>query len=445
MRGLKRLALIASLALVPILAALAADDVLLQAKRYLDSEDAQSAYSLLIPLQSERAGDPDYDFLLGNAALELGKYTEAVFALERVLAVRPDSAPARAAIARAYFNLKETEAAKREFEYVRKENVPPEVAATIDRFLDAIARIEESQKVTIHGYIFFGGGYDSNVNSATAESTVAIPVFGGQIFTLGQTSQKQSDGFLTFGGGVGLNAPVTRRFSLFGNVSYVNKTNFHEDNFDTYAYDANIGASYRFDRDLLMVAAQANAFYVDNTQLYADAYRNAVGGVVQWQHDFNAANQVSAFVQYAQLRFPSMSPMDVDRTVAGVGYAHAFVPKGPVVYLGGYGGREQEVNDQFPQWGSNLYGVRLGAEQFLSEKYSVYANGNAEHRRYHGEDPFFLETRRDNFYTAAVGVNFVPIKHFRITPEVSYTKNQSDIPIFGFDRWIGQVLFRQDI
>src|SRR5581483_7557710 len=318
MRGLKRLALIASLALVPILAAFAADEVLLQAKRYLDSGDAQSAYSLLIPLQSERAGDPDYDFLLGSAALELGKNTEAVFALERVLAVRPDSAPARAAIARAYFNLKETDTAKREFEYVQKENVPPEVSATIDRFLDAIQRIEETQKVTIHGFVQFGFGYDSNVNSATSDSQVAVPLFAGQLFTLSATSQQQSDGFFTFGGGLSLTAPITRQLSMFGNITYVNKSNFHEDDFSTYDYDANIGASYRFDRDLVTVAAQFNAFYVDNSQLYTDAYRNAAGGVLQWQHDFNATNQVSAFAQYAQLRFPSMSPMDVNRSVGGL-------------------------------------------------------------------------------------------------------------------------------
>src|SRR5262245_35754856 len=98
----------------------AADDILLKAKGFLDANNPQAAYNLLAPLQSQRAGDPDYDYLLGVSALDLGKNTEAVFALERVLAVRPDHAAARAQIARAYFALKETEAAKREFENVKK-------------------------------------------------------------------------------------------------------------------------------------------------------------------------------------------------------------------------------------------------------------------------------------------------------------------------------------
>src|SRR5882724_3304637 len=180
MRYLRQFAVLLALLVVFPLPALAVDDVLLQAKQQLDGGDAQGAYNLLIPLQSARAGDPDFDFLLGSAALALGKNTEAVFALERMLAVKPDSAPARALIARAYFNLKETEAAKREFENVKKQEVPPEVSATIDRFLDAITRIEEADHTTIHGFFELGIGHDSNVNSATADSQVAVPSFGGQ-------------------------------------------------------------------------------------------------------------------------------------------------------------------------------------------------------------------------------------------------------------------------
>src|SRR5579859_304060 len=263
MHHLRRFALLLSLMIVP-LSGFAADEILLRAKQQLDSGDAQGAYNLLTPLESARAGDPEFDYLLGSAALALGKNTEAVFALERVLAVQPDNAPARAQIARAYFNLKETEAAKREFGNVKKQDVPPEVSATIDRFLDAIQGIEEAQKITIHGYFMFGSGYDSNVNSATSDSAVAVPLFSGLLFTLNQNSQRQSDGFYTFGGGIGLIAPVTKQFTIFGNVAYTNQTNFQQSLFDTYSYDVNLGASYKFDRDVVTLAAQFNAFYVDN-------------------------------------------------------------------------------------------------------------------------------------------------------------------------------------
>ncbi len=91
-----------------------ADAVTDNARALLDKGDAKSAFALLEPLEPQRAGDPEYDFLLGLAALEVGKNTNAVFALERVLAVDPNHVRARAEIARAYLALGETKTAKQE-------------------------------------------------------------------------------------------------------------------------------------------------------------------------------------------------------------------------------------------------------------------------------------------------------------------------------------------
>ncbi|MBI5436409.1 MAG: hypothetical protein HY937_04805 [Nitrosomonadales bacterium] len=65
---------------------LAAEDGLLaQADKLLKGGKAKEAYVLLEPHQSELAGDQNYDYLLGIAALDSGKPNEAIFALERVL------------------------------------------------------------------------------------------------------------------------------------------------------------------------------------------------------------------------------------------------------------------------------------------------------------------------------------------------------------------------
>ncbi len=423
----------------------AQDDVLIQAKRHLDGGDPQAAYSLLIPLQSERAGDPNYDFLLGSAALGIGKNTEAVFALERVLALRPDSAPARALIARAYFNLKETETAKREFENVRKQDLPPEISATIDRFLDAIARVEEAERTTIRGFIEVGAGWDSNVNSATADGQVAVPSFGGTIFSLAPASQEQEDAFISFGGGVGFTHPFSKRLSMFGGLAYHNKNNVNETNFSTYYYDANLGIAYRRDRDTFTLGAQYNSFFVDNPQLYSDAYRNASGLTGQWQHDFDSRNQVSFFGQYSHLKYPGQEIRNADRYVGGAGYAHAFGRGTFISYLGVYGGVEDEKEDGVPQFGHDLYGARIGLQWNVVEKFALFFNGSAERREYGGPDPFFLIDREDTQYNASAGMIFVPKKGLRITPQASWTKNDSNIPINEFDRIVYQITLRYDM
>jgi tetratricopeptide (TPR) repeat protein len=445
MRHIGRFALLFSVLIAFSLPGFAADEVLLQAKQQLDNGNAQGAYNLLIPLQSERAGDPEYDFLLGSSALELGKNTEAVFALERVLAVQPNSGPARALIARAYFNLKETEGAKREFENVKKQDVPPEVAATIDRFLDAITRIEESSHTVIHGFVEVGGGYDTNVNSATAANQVAIPAFGGTIFTLASASTEQEDAFISFGGGVSFQHPFSKRLSLFGGLAYQNKTNNDESDFSTYYYDANLGLSYRFDRDTYTLAGQFNSFWVDDQALYHDAYRNASGVTGQWQHDFDSRNQISLFAQYSFLEYPEQQIRNADRYVGGAGYAHAFGRGALITYLGAYGGEEAEKEEGVPQFGNSFYGVRLGAQWNVVDKFALFLNASGEQRKYGGPDPFFQVDREDKQYNASAGMIFVPKKGFRITPQVSWTDNQSNISIYEFDRTIYQIILRQDI
>jgi tetratricopeptide (TPR) repeat protein len=441
MRHLRQLAVLAAVLLLP-LTALAADEILMQAKKLVDAGDGQSAYNLLIPLQSERAGDPDYDFLLGSAALQIGKNTEAVFAMERVLALKPDSAPARALIARAYFNLKETETSKREFESVRKQDLPEEVASSVDRYLDAIARLQDAQRFTARVYVETSLGYDTNINGATADSQVAVPAFGGLIFNLGPSGQKTGDSFYAFGAGVNVQAPITKVFSIFGGASFATRTYFNEFGFDTNSVDANLGIAYRSQRDAFTLGAQYGQFFVENPALYQHAYRNATGGTAQWQHDFDSRNQASVFVQGARLTYPDQEARDADRYVGGLGYAHAFGRGTLIAYLGGYGGEEKEVDSNFPYLGHDLYGARVGAQWNVSERYAFFVNGSGEHREYHGEDPSFLVTRKDNQMNASVGILFFPKKGIQVSPQVSWTKNNSNISIDAYDRIVGQVSVR---
>jgi len=445
MRHAKRLALVFSFVLVFPFAALAADDLLLSAKQRLDDGNPQAAYNLLIPLQSERAGDPEYDFLLGSAALGIGKNTEAVFALERVLAVRPDATVARALIARAYFNLKETETAKREFENVRKQDVPPEIATAIDRFLDAIERIEASERTSIRGFVEVGIGHDSNVNSATADNQVAVPAFGGLIFNLAPSATEQEDAFVSFGGGVNFQHPFSKRFGLFGGLAYHNKSNHNETDFSTYYYDANLGLSYRRDRDIITLGAQYNTFFVNDTAAYSDAYRNASGLTGQWQHDFDSRNQVSFFAQYSYLDYPDQEIRNADRYVGGAGYAHAFGRAALITYLGVYGGVEDEKEDGVSQLGHDLYGARLGTQWNLNETFALFLNANGEYREYGGPDPFFLVTRVDKQYNASAGFIVFPRKGVRVITQASGTQNDSNIPINEFDRVVYQITLRYDM
>ncbi|HHJ35027.1 MAG TPA: tetratricopeptide repeat protein, partial [Gammaproteobacteria bacterium] len=100
------------------------ESILSQAKALHQAGKAQQAYQLLQSNADEYAGTFEYDYLLGQAAIDAGQPLEAVFALERVLDQHPDFAPARAELAKAYFLIGENEAAKAEFSRAQKADMP---------------------------------------------------------------------------------------------------------------------------------------------------------------------------------------------------------------------------------------------------------------------------------------------------------------------------------
>ena len=85
--------------------------LLLQARQLLHQQDPQAAYALLEPHTGAYSSSEDFNYLLGIAALDSGRPSQSVLALERVLANNPDHTLARAEIARAFLMLRETAAA----------------------------------------------------------------------------------------------------------------------------------------------------------------------------------------------------------------------------------------------------------------------------------------------------------------------------------------------
>src|SRR5688572_20406570 len=100
--------------------------VLGKAEALLRAGKAGDAWQLLSPLEAQHAGQPDFDYLLGIAALESARPNRATFILERVITVNPGHLAARLEMARAYFALGDFERAEREFNLILKASPPAE-------------------------------------------------------------------------------------------------------------------------------------------------------------------------------------------------------------------------------------------------------------------------------------------------------------------------------
>jgi len=416
-----------------------ADAVTDRARTLLERKDAMAAYALLLPLEPQRAGDPEFDYLLGIAALDAGQPERAVFALERVLSAQPDNLQARAEIARAYFQMGERDTAKREFETVRAGRVPAEVRDTVDRFLSAI---EASRTRRFNAYVELAIGHDSNVNSATAQSQVAVPFFGGAVVQLAPGSTRLKDDFGALSAGLSFSNALGDEWSLVGSAAYYGKSNSDHSQFDTGTLDGALGLRWTRGADAVTGALQLQRYSVDG-----DSFRESTGGVAQWQHNYSQTSQVSLFLQHAQLKYPdpSQSIRDAKRSIVGIATAQAFSgDTAPVVFAAVYGGEEKEDAANVPHLGHKPIGARIGSQWRLSPGVHLFANASVERRRYGGVDPLFLVEREDTQIDASVGLTYVIGANWSLRPQLSFTDNDSNIDIYVFRRTVVQLGLRRD-
>jgi hypothetical protein len=386
------------------------------------------------PVEDERAGSADYDYLLGISALAAGQPGLAVFALERVLAVEPNNDLARAEIARTYFELSEFENSKNQLETVRdSDQVPDAARASMDRYLSLIERAQ-GKGTSMSGYVTIGAGYDTNVNSGTGESQVAIPFLNTNLlFQLVDQAREQNNAYALVAAGGNIAHPLNETFSVVGGArGYYRGTESPFSTRDIYLYG---GVRAKVDKHEFTVAAQGEHFEVN-----ADTLRYVYGGFGQWAFAYDNRTRLSLALQISQIDYPAVPNRDVVRYIGSFGLVHAIGGKRePLLYAGLYGGTEDVANNRFLQFGHDVFGARLGGSLALLPRLRGYASVAAERRDYGGQDGIFLRQRDDTQLIISGGLEYALSAAWKVRPNVSFTNNNSNIPISDYNRIVAGI------
>lgn len=410
-----------------------ADELTDEAQRLINDGQAAAAYALLIPQLEQRAGDPEYDLLLGIAAVDSGQPTQAVFALERVLAIDPNNQRARLELARAYFEAGENEASREEFNTVKARESNVDVARTIETYLTEIDTRISGKDSSLSFYVQATGGYDSNVNSATDTSTVAIPAFGNLVFTLDNDARELSSGFYQLDAGLGFTNGLAayENVGVFGNLKGSYRQAWHHHDFDTAAADGQLGLRFGSGEDAYTASVLAQTYAIDD-----DINRNQAGINLQWLHMLDKSNQLSLFGQALIQKYPGQPTRDVNQYTVGVGQVRLINGDGaPIVYGGVFAGMDDERDELFKDVGRHFIGVRAGGQYTLRENLNLVGGASYQYSRYGADDPLFLERRKDHFGFVHAGLEYTLMKNWVIKPELQYVLNKSNLPINDFDRW----------
>ena len=227
---------------------------------------------------------------------------------------------------------------------------------------------------------------------------------------------------------------------FFGGMLYNQRIALSESDFSTRNIDVNGGFHLLHDNHQFRLAAQAQRFYVDGKP-----NRDLFGGTFQWQYNISPNTQATLFGQAAALRYPGQEVRDANRYTGGLGFAHALKTRGnPILFVSGYGGVEDEVENRRPDIGRDLYGVRLGGQFSITKRLVGYGSFIYEDSEYGAPDPLFFTTREDELLDLAAGVRYALDRHWSIRSEVRYTENDSTLVINDYDRVSVMVFIRND-
>ncbi len=411
------------------------DSVVRDALALTESGQARRAYDMLEPLEVQRAGDPDFDTVFGIAANQSGEHARAIMALERATVVQPGNARARAELGRAMFAVGDSISARTLLEQAKSQGAPAEAALTIDQFLRAIDVAEALVRSTWRGYVEASLGHDSNISSGPPNANVAVPALGGPV-TLAANAVKLGAGFGNLAAGVSGRYVIDSRWSAIGNASFSQRTDFNQSPFDNSQFNVGAGAAYRVDRQEFSVVAVHEDYRVDGS-----LNRTQNGLVGEWLYRLDNLREMGAYLQYSKLRYPAQPVRNASRIVGGASYAQQ-LSEDWLAWGGAYVGSENEDAAAMPHLGHTLFGLRAGAQRALGPSLAAFASLNYESRNYGGQDPFFRVQREDRQTTLGVGINWVPAKSWRVTPQISYVHNQSSIVINDYNRAIFSVAAR---
>jgi tetratricopeptide (TPR) repeat protein len=404
----------------------------------LNAGNGKAAFELLDSKESEQAGDPAFDFLLGLAALEIGQNTRAVFALERVLAVNPNHVRARAEIGRAYLALGEYEAARNEFETVQRQGVPEDVSLTLERYIAAVRRVQDLSRTSWGGYVELSLGYDSNINLGPNRTSVVIPGISSTPAILLPDSRATRDYYGQIGTGLNVRVPLDFNFAVLGGLSLSHRINETNEQFNLGNFDTSLGVSKSEGKHVLTLMGQLGQVTLDKKE-----YRKVYGLTGQWQYNYDARNQISGFGQLSQLNYQLHPIRDSSRSVAGFSYAHLW-RHGFLGFSSLYLLKERAEKDGYKYLGFHGGGFRVGLRKNINAQTDVFTTLSWERRKYGGEDPAFLVVRKDDQYDFVFGASYALSQNWSVSSQLSLSRNDSNTLLNQYERKMVALSIRRE-
>lgn len=427
--------------------ALADPQALERARSLLAAGNARQAYTELAALQDKLSGMPEFDYLLGVAALDSGRIDDAIVAFERVLALVPNHAGAQMDIARAYYAAGSFDLAEAAFLKLRAANPPPAAQQAIARYLDAIQQRKHQTQAGWTAFGELGLGYDSNITGVPVNFGAAA----AQAFNLigiepTGNSVKRSAAFVQGGVGAEYYRPLTRGWSWFAGGELRGRAYHDEPDFNLGAAEVHGGGALNDGQDQYRLTASYAPFWQQGAapgDPRPTNDRRFAGMNADWRHSVDSKTQWGLGLQLNNVRFPRNRVEDFTQLFVSASWLKSFERAGvPLVYITGFVS-EDRANREFENGvagtstkSKNLAGVRSYFQYSLNPKLQAF-NGLALVLR-RDKDDFARSTTvqqgKDVYAEISLGLAWQFREKCGLRLQYAYSRNSSNIDIYDFNR-----------
>jgi outer membrane protein len=427
--------------------AFAADDPAVEsARRLLASGNAKQAYTELIAVQDRLSGMPEFDYLLGVAALDSGHIEDAVIAFERVLAVVPNHAGAQMDLARAYYAAGSFDLAEASFIKLRASNPPPAAQIAINRYLEAINTRKQQTRPGWTAFGELGVGYDSNITGVPSNFFTASQQSVGIGFDPTGNSLKRSAAFAQGAIGAEYYRPLSRGWSLYTGGEVRGRAYRGESDFNLAMGEVHLGGALNAGDDQYRATASYSPFSQKGAapgDPKPTNDRRLAGINLDWRHAVDTKTQVGLALQVNSVRFPKNSIENFDQLFVSASWLKSFEGKGsPLLYLTGFVTEDRARNefdngvDATSTKSKNLGGLRSYFQYALNPKLQAFNSVAVIYRR--DKDDWarsnLVQKGHDLYGEVALGLAWNFREKCALRLQYAYSRNASNIDIYDFNR-----------
>jgi hypothetical protein len=408
---------------------------LVQQGRYLEAFDLALKNDYLM-------GEPLYDYYFGIAAVDSGRASLGVLALERVLLTNPGNDLARLELARGYFVLKDYERSKEEFTLMAAKQLPPAVRASVDKYLSAIREQDPAFRRVVTAYAEYTVGRNSNVNSSV-DGEVPFPLFGRDnppIFVEPSAAKRSALTQLAVGGQV--SGPVVPGIKYLASIDVTHRQYASIQDFDQTSGSISGGFEFAGERNRYRTFG-----YFSQAMLNGKKLRNTTGAAVDWGRALSAEIFARSSYSFSQLRYtPENKQRNADLSALSIGLG---------IFLGGpwkfnvdneitYG-KEKNLSGA-SYLSREIRGGRIALGFSPASRWQCSISVSRSRSIYDGLDPVGVkpETKLDTLTGLEFAVQYQLTKGWSTRGELIRSENKSNEPLYEFKQDIALLKMRYE-